>query len=112
MLLPELSMKNKNPAILAVHLAAVCGVLLAGCSHPEEKAAAPPSSTGNVTLTQAQRPAIHLQTVATSKFGRTIETTGTVGFDSDRATTVLAPISGPAAKLLVSLGTPVKAGDP
>ena len=46
-----------------------------------------------------------------SRFGRTIDTTGTVSFDSNRTTTVLAPISGPAAKLLVSLGTEVKAGD-
>jgi cobalt-zinc-cadmium efflux system membrane fusion protein len=45
-------------------------------------------------------------------FHRTIETTGTVGFDNDRATTVLAPISGPASRLLVSLGARVEAGAP
>jgi cobalt-zinc-cadmium efflux system membrane fusion protein len=40
-----------------------------------------------------------------------METTGTVGFDNDHATTVLAPISGPVSKLDVSLGAKVKAGD-
>ncbi len=105
-------MKNNPFNHLAIRVAAICGVLLAGCSREEPKAPAASVAAGNVTLTAAQRQSIHLQTVATSRFGRTIETTGTVGFDADRATTVLAPISGPAAKLLVSLGTPVKAGDP
>jgi cobalt-zinc-cadmium efflux system membrane fusion protein len=104
-------MKNKASAILAIPVAALCGILLAGCSHPEERSSAPSGPAGNVTLTPAQRQKIHLQPVATSRFGRTIETTGTIGFDSDQATTVLAPISGPAAKLLVSLGATVKAGD-
>ena len=41
---------------------------------------------------------------------RAVETTGTVGFDNDQATTILAPFSGPVSKLLVSLGDQVKAG--
>ena len=86
--------------------------MLAGCSREQPKEAEPAPPSGNVTLTSAQRQAIHLQAATTAKFGRTIETTGTVGFDSDQATTVLAPISGPAARLLVSLGAEVKAGDP
>src|SRR5262249_37514000 len=44
-------------------------------------------------------------------FHRTIETTGTVGFDNDQATTILAPISGPVSQLSVSLGAKVKVGD-
>src|SRR5262249_41668215 len=40
-----------------------------------------------------------------------IDTTGTVGFDNDRSTTVLAPISGPVAQLLVPLGAKVKTGE-
>jgi cobalt-zinc-cadmium efflux system membrane fusion protein len=105
-------MKNKSSTIFTIRAAVVCGVLLAGCSREEQKSPAPTVAVGNVTLTSAQRQSIHLQTVTTSRFGRTIETTGTVGFDSDQATTVLAPISGPAAKLLVSLGASVKAGEP
>ena len=49
--------------------------------------------------------------VATS-FRRSVETTGTVAFDADRATQVLAPISGPVSRLLVSVGAHVKAGEP
>ena len=105
-------MKNKVSAILVFPIATVCAVLLAGCSRQPPPTSAPTSTGGNVILTAAQRQAIHLQTVKTSRFGRTIETTGTVAFDNDRATTVMAPISGPTAKLLVALGSAVKPGDP
>ena len=105
-------MKNKSFTSLVVPVAAACALWFAGCSREEPKAEAPAPVATNVTLNATQRAAIHLQTVTISKFGRTIETTGTVGFDNDRATTVLAPISGPVSKLLVSLGTSVKAGDP
>ncbi len=37
---------------------------------------------------------------------------GHVAFDADRATQVLAPISGPVSRLLVSVGAQVKAGEP
>ncbi len=81
---------------------------------PAKETAPPPAtvSATNVTLTAAQRERIHLQTVQPTTFRRTIDTTGIVGFDSDHATTVLAPISGPATRLLVSVGDQVKAGDP
>ena len=65
-----------------------------------------------MTLTAAQRQNIQLYTVAPSKFRKTIETTGTVDFDNDQATSVLAPFSGPVSRLLVSLGEQVKEGDP
>jgi len=66
----------------------------------------------NVTLTPAQRKNIHLYTVEPSQFRKTIETTGTVGFDNDQATSVLAPFSGPVSRLLVSSGKHVRKGDP
>ena len=66
---------------------------------------------GNIILSGAQRQKIHTETIKPSSFRRTIETTGTVGFDNDQATTVLAPVSGPVSQLMVSLGTKVKAGD-
>jgi cobalt-zinc-cadmium efflux system membrane fusion protein len=65
----------------------------------------------NVVLTAAQRQKIHIEKIESSAFQRTIETTGTVDFDNDQATTVLAPISGPVTRLAVSLGAKVKAGD-
>ena len=69
-------------------------------------------TASNVTLTSAQRENIHLYTVQLAKFRKTIETTGAVDFDSDQATSVLAPFSGPVSRLLVSLGAQVKEGDP
>jgi len=69
-------------------------------------------TASNVTLTAAQQQNIHLYTVEPSKFRKTIETTGTVDFDNDQATAVLAPFSGPVSRLLVSLGEQVKVGQP
>jgi cobalt-zinc-cadmium efflux system membrane fusion protein len=102
-------MKNKTKTIFATAFAAA---LLTGCSPKAEDQPESPVAAGNMTVTAAQRERLHVQTIKRVAFHRTIETTGTVGFDSDRATTVLAPISGPVSRLLVSLGATVKAGDP
>jgi len=86
--------------------------LLAGCSprsDSDQKAAA---TANGVTLTSAQRQNIRITTVARSNFHRTIETAGAVDFDNDQATSVLAPFSGPVAKLLVSPGDKVRKGTP
>ena len=96
-------------------LAAVAvGAALVAVASPAPGAEAAPDRAAvahNLVLTTAQRQKIHTATVESSRFHRTIETTGTVGFDSDQATTILAPSSGPASKLLVSLGAKVRAGD-
>jgi membrane fusion protein, heavy metal efflux system len=85
---------------------------LFGCSKESTDKAPPQAVTANgVTLTPAQRQNIRLFTVAISKFHKTIDTTGSVDFDNDQATSVLAPFSGPVSKLLVSLGQNVKKGD-
>ena len=85
--------------------------LLAGCSSQTDSNPATSSLTAsNVTLTAAQRQNIHLYTVEPSKFHKTVDTTGTVYFDNDQATTLLAPMSGPVSRLLVSLGGQVEAG--
>ncbi len=69
------------------------------------------TTASNIVLTAAQREKIHLETVKPTTFRRTIEAAGTVDFDNDQATTVLAPVSGPVSRLAVSLGAKVKAGD-
>jgi cobalt-zinc-cadmium efflux system membrane fusion protein len=102
-------MKNKTNAIIAATFAAA---VLAGCSPKADDKPESPAAAGNVTVTAAQRERLHVQVIQPATFHRTIETTGTVGFDSDHATTVLAPISGPVSRLLVSLGAQVQAGDP
>jgi cobalt-zinc-cadmium efflux system membrane fusion protein len=93
--------------------AALGACLLAGCSSQTDSSPATSSITAsNITLTAAQRQNIHLYTVEPSKFHKTVDTTGTVDFDEDQATTILAPMSGPVSRLLVSLGAQVEAEQP
>ncbi len=88
--------------------------LIAGCS-PTEKAAdtsAAASKPSDLTLTPAQQARINLVTVATSQYTPSIATTGTVEFNGDRSTQVLAPVSGPVTRLLVEPGAQVSSGAP
>ncbi|HWW28440.1 MAG TPA: efflux RND transporter periplasmic adaptor subunit [Steroidobacteraceae bacterium] len=98
---------------VAIAVTALITVSFTACSAKSEtsreSSSAPP---GNATLTAAQRQNIHLYTVQPSTYHKTIETSGAVDFDNDQATSVLAPFSGPASRLLVSLGDRVKKGDP
>ena len=66
--------------------------------------------TGAFVLTEDQRGRIHLVTVQNSAFRPTLEATGTVAFNGDRSTPVLAPISGPAVQILVNPGAVVAKG--
>ncbi|HZL37549.1 MAG TPA: efflux RND transporter periplasmic adaptor subunit [Tepidisphaeraceae bacterium] len=104
-------------AILGVlaAIAAVVAVAIFFTDHSsgtDGASASPSVAARNVTLTAAQRNNIHLHKVAPSKFHKTVEATGTVDFDYDQATTVLAPFGGPVSRLLVSLGQHVKADEP
>ena len=110
---PPVKQRVKFPRALTIALMAVAmSASFTGCS---PKADIKPETTSvtasNVTLTAEQRQNIHLYTVAPSKFHKTTVTTGTVDFDNDRATSVLAPFGGPVSRLLVSPGDKVKAGD-
>ena len=110
-------MRNSGSFLFARATAA--GLLLAvlacivGCS-PDDGGGQPKSSTtpSNVTLTAAQRSHIRLYTVALLNYRKAIDATGVVDFDNDHATSVLAPFSGPVARLLVSPGEVVKKGQP
>jgi len=104
--------RGRFPRALAITSLAMA-ILCSGCSaKPDDSAQASAVTASNVTLTAAQREHIHLYTVAPSMFSKTVETTGTVDFDNDQATSVLAPFSGPVSRLLVSPGDKVKKGDP
>jgi cobalt-zinc-cadmium efflux system membrane fusion protein len=106
---------REGPAgqIAAVLAAGLATLLLASCSpHTDTNAETSSVTASNVTLTAAQQQNIHLATVEPSTFHKTVDTTGTVDFDGDHATTVLAPMSGPVSRLLVSLGDQVKEGQP
>jgi membrane fusion protein, heavy metal efflux system len=107
-------MKNKSILARAPAALALAAVIATSACSPKtggvaQSAAVTPS---NVTLTAAQRENVHLYTVASAKFRNTLVATGTVDFDNDQATSVLAPFSGPVSRLLASLGEHVKQGQP
>jgi cobalt-zinc-cadmium efflux system membrane fusion protein len=82
-----------------------------GCS--SQSAGNAPEATSpasNVTLTAAQRQHVRIETVASTTFRRSIDTTGVVDFDNDQATSVLAPFSGPVMRLTAALGERVSKG--
>ena len=111
---PALRFRQAMSGPIAFAIIAVATILsFTGCS-PKVDGNAPNSSVtvSNVTLTAAQRPKIQTYTVAPSNYRKTTETTGTVDFDNDQATSVLAPFGGPVSRLLVSVGDQVKVGDP
>jgi len=98
-----------------VSIAAAIAALLmsAGCSPSGDQNSGQPTVTvSNVTLTADQRRNIHLYTVVSGKFHKTVDANGIVDFDNDQATSVLAPISGPVSQMLVSPGDQVRKGQP
>src|SRR5271168_82847 len=105
--------KNKTLPAVAAAVAALISVALTGCSAKSDTSPQAASVTpSNVKLTAAQLKNIQFYTIQSSKYHKTIETSGAVDFDNDQATSVLAPFSGPASRLLVALGDRVKKGEP
>lgn len=118
-----------NGAGAAIMLAA--GIITAaGCSNtdgakPSAKAeadgAAPAAATSPagssrsgaaiVTVPAAQRERLHVQPVTVSTFRPVLQSTGTVAFDADISTQVLAPISGPVTRILAQPGAHVRPGE-
>ena len=88
--------------------------LVAACSRADKPAdsTAAVSTPSNLTLTPAQQARISIDTVTTSQYTPSIGTTGTVQFNGDRSTQVLAPVSGPVTRLLVEPGAQVSSGAP
>ena len=107
-------MRISCPAAFAAGCAALLAAAVCGCSPAETSQAqtAPPPAAKNATLTTEQRQHITLFTVAQSTYRRTVESNAVVDFDGDQSTSVLAPISGPVSRLLVSIGQHVNKGDP
>lgn len=75
-------------------------------------AAAPDSgiTARDVTLTPAQASRIRVATVTMQAYRPVVQTTGTVEFNGDRSTQVLAPVSGPITRILVNPGAVVQRG--
>jgi membrane fusion protein, heavy metal efflux system len=107
-------MINNLILVRALALGCLGGPLcLSACSQKTDSTPESAAVTAtNVKLSAAQREHIRLYTVAASTYHRTVEASGAVDFDNDQATSVLAPLSGPVSRLLVSLGQQVKRGQP
>lgn len=86
------------------------GFLLGGCSSGASTNAPASATATDLKLTAAQMQHVQMVTVAESQFHKAIHTNGTVDFDQERSTSLLAPISGPVTKLLVAPGDRVKKG--
>ncbi len=107
-------MRISGLAASAASCAALLAIYLTACSPADStQAQTPPEPVAkNATLSPEQRQHITLYTVAQSAYRRSIEAAGVVDFDADQSTSVLAPISGPVTRLLVSIGQHVNKGDP
>ncbi|MDQ2668145.1 MAG: efflux RND transporter periplasmic adaptor subunit [Gemmatimonadota bacterium] len=64
-----------------------------------------------VVLTAAQATRIRVAPVDVKSYRSSIATTGTVAFNGDRSSGVLAPVSGPITKILVNPGSVVHRGE-
>ncbi len=107
---------HKHGAAPGVALAATSWILplllVAGCSRgpTTDGVASTSDSTGIIKLPAVQVAKIHVTTVTSRTFHLTVSTTGTVAFDGDQSTQVLAPISGPVQRIFVEPGVHVKKG--
>jgi cobalt-zinc-cadmium efflux system membrane fusion protein len=112
-----MTMPNNAPSkttrairVLTIITALAAVTAFAGCSPKKDNSQADSDAPHNVSLTADQLQHLRLYTVASSSFHKTIEATGVVDFDNDQATSVIAPISGPVSRLLVSPGDKVRKG--
>jgi cobalt-zinc-cadmium efflux system membrane fusion protein len=64
----------------------------------------------DVALTPAQLAKVRVEAVTFAPFRTSVQTTGTVAFNGDRSTQVLAPVSGPITRILVNPGAYVRKG--
>lgn len=92
------------------HRTWILAVLWAACGHGGAKVEA--DQGAGVGLSASQRARIHTEPVSDATFRPTVEVSGTVAFDGDHSTQVLAPISGPVSRILVEPGARVTAGQP
>jgi cobalt-zinc-cadmium efflux system membrane fusion protein len=102
-----MAMYDRRPLAVLAALT-LLGVACSRHGSPEKGPEA--ASHGAFTLSRDQRQKLKTLELAPRRYRRSVTTTGTVGFDTDQATQVLSPISGPVARLLVPLGARVKAG--
>jgi cobalt-zinc-cadmium efflux system membrane fusion protein len=93
------------------YAAALVFAFVAGCSPASDENTAEPA-VSNVRLTKAQRAHIQLYTVVPVGYRQKVQAPGTVDFDSDRATAVVSPFTGPVTRIFVAQGQHVAKGQP
>lgn len=115
----DLRSPNRCSVCLTAAAAALVAVALAACSKDAPPASAerapgygnaPAAKPGELVLPPAQRERISITTVQATRYQPLVYATGTVAFDGDQSTQVLAPISGPVTRILVQPGDAVSRG--
>ncbi|MBS0456264.1 MAG: efflux RND transporter periplasmic adaptor subunit [Proteobacteria bacterium] len=93
-------------------LACLFAIALSACSPaPTGDPARAAITPTDVRLSAGQLQHIDVRTLASTQIHSTIEAVGTVDFDNDRAASVVAPFSGPVARVLVQPGQVVRKGE-
>lgn len=106
------TMETSRCALTCAMAMTLCCVA-AGCSRAtaqQQSPAADATTPHDVTLTQVQQRAIHVVTLQPTAYRTAITSTGVVDFDHNRATRIVAPLSGAVTRVPVSLGERVKKG--
>lgn len=104
-------MSSTRLAAAAIAISPLVCIAIAGCTDaPAKDTAAAAPSTPGIVLPAAQRERIAVSVVAPTRYFPVVQTTGTVQFDGDQSTQVLAAISGPVTRILVQPGTAVRKG--
>ncbi len=115
-------MKRSNVCFRGYAWLALLSLVLASCSRPSAKATASPepSSTTETSASKArlftvpldQMAHVQVMPVQAVKLTRVLRLTGAVAYNSFETTPVITQIGGPVARILVSPGQEVSAGQP
>lgn len=107
-------MNDLRPRSLRAAAAAALVAAAVSAGACSAKDAPPPAAAkpAGLVLPPAQRERITITTVAPTRYHPLVTATGTVAFDGDQSTTVLAAISGPVTRILVQPGAVVQRGQP
>ncbi|HEY2381173.1 MAG TPA: efflux RND transporter periplasmic adaptor subunit [Terriglobia bacterium] len=124
--MPVQSLHRARLLAFTLAVAAVGFTVYTGFRHLEGRPLQTPPESGGQAYT-AEKPTdqprllsvssnqlAHLNIVDAKKatWSVSVQTTGTVDWDADHTTQAITQVNGPIARIIVDLGTPVKAGDP
>lgn len=102
----------RSSALIALCALAACGGNGEAHTASDTTKTKGASAVATTSLTPDQLEHLKIAPVSVVAFRPLVQTTGTVAFDGDLSTQVLAPISGPVLRILVQPGVWVKRGTP